>query len=88
MSFEKARIKAEALGISESELTRALVLVRDLRKTALEQDIDGRALRIALLYANMVDYHFAQQKLALTVLRKLEEIALDLFAGVAARGKV
>jgi len=71
--------KARALGIPEKDLARALTLVRNLRAEAINLGLDPRATRIALIYANLVDYHFARQHLSLEDLAKLEEIAGDFY---------
>jgi len=71
--------KARALGIPEEDLTKAMVLVRNLRAHAINMNLDPRATRIALIFANLVDYHFARKQLSLDELIKLEEIAGDLY---------
>jgi len=45
----------------EHELVRALKLVRDLRLQAVIQDIDPRALRVALKYIMIVDDHLSKE---------------------------
>lgn len=71
--------KARALGIPDNDLIRAMKLVRDLRISAIRSGIDPRATRIAIIYMNLTDYHFAAQKLSWEDLRKLEEIAHDFY---------
>jgi len=71
--------KAKALGIPNRDLTRAMILVRDLRVKALREDLDPRATRIAIIFANLADLHFARQKLSPKDLEKLEEIARELY---------
>lgn len=77
--------KAKELGVNEVELTAALLLVREFRREAVDTNIDARALRIALLYAEMVDFYFARQKLNAEALEKLKEIARDLFLETVSR---
>jgi len=72
--------KARALGIPETDLTKAMILVRNLRVQAINLGLDRRATRIALIFANLVDYHFARKQLSLEELAKLEEIAGDLYS--------
>ena len=48
--------KAKALRIPERDLVRALILVRNLRAQAISEDLDPRATRIALIYADLVDF--------------------------------
>jgi len=71
--------KAKQLGISEQDLKQALLLVRNLRLQALQQNIDPRATRIALIFAELTDKHFAQQKLDPYTLCKLTQIAHQLY---------
>ena len=83
---EKTLRKAKALGIDELDLKAALLLVREFRREAVVHNLDARALRIALLFGNMVDFYFARQKLDVATLEKLEEISRDLFVEVVNRG--
>ena len=71
--------KAHALGIPESDLIRALTLVRNLRAQAINEGLDPRATRIALIYANKCDRHFAAKRLTPQDLVKLEGIAHSFF---------
>jgi len=71
--------KARRLGIPERDIVRALTLVRDFRVQVLGEALDSRATRIALIYANLVDYHFVRQRLSLEELAALEEIAGEYF---------
>ena len=71
--------RAHHLGIQERHLVRAMVLVRDLRIQAIREELDPRATRIALIYANMVDLHFARQKLTSDVLTELHMIAKEYY---------
>jgi len=71
--------RAKRLGISEKDLTQALLLIRDLRLRVLERGIDPRATRIAIIYANLVDYHWASKILSKKELWELEQIARELY---------
>jgi len=71
--------KARALGIPESHLTRALILVRNLRAQGLLEGIDPRALRIAILYLEKTDRYFCTKKLQPREMRALEDIAEEFF---------
>lgn len=44
-----------ALGIPEADVKKALLLVRDLRLSAIADSIDPRAMRFAILFAEKVD---------------------------------
>ena len=71
--------KAKALGIPEKHLIRALTLVRNLRIQAIGEQLDPRATRIALIYAERVDRYFAQQQLTPDEMTRVHGIALELF---------
>lgn len=71
--------RAKELGISVHSIELALTLVRDLRTRVLEWGIDPRATRIALIYANKVDFHEARKKLSEKELVDLEHIADEYF---------
>ena len=71
--------KARALGIPEKDLKRALMLTRHLRATAYADNLDPRAIRIALLFILKCDTEFAATVLKPDVLKRLEEIAEDLY---------
>ena len=71
--------KAKKLGIPELHLTAALLLVRNLRVNAIKEGLDPRATRIAIIYADMVDAYFANQKLNMPDMARLSEIAKDFF---------
>jgi len=79
----KVSEKAKALGIPERDLTLAMTLIRDFRIRAIKAGLDPRATRIAIIFANLSDYHFAKQRLSPEELAKLEEIARDLYAQVS-----
>lgn len=71
--------KAQRLGISKQDLEKALLLVRNLRLHALQQNIDPKATRIAILYLELTDRYYAKQKLNPTTLCKLTNIAHQLY---------
>ena len=71
--------RAKALGIPEADLKRALILTRELRIQAIREGLDPRAIRIALLFIERCDRHFAVQKLHPVAIAALESIAKDLY---------
>lgn len=71
--------KAVALGIPHAHLTRALWLVRQLRIRVLEEGLDPRATRIALMYAEITDRYHAEKRLSKRELIRLSGIAFELF---------
>ena len=71
--------KLKALGICPMDLKTAMILVRDMRIKAIEANIDPKATRIALLFAELTDRHFCQQKLHPTEMTQLHIIARTLF---------
>ena len=71
--------RAKALGIPEADLKRALILTRDLRVQAIREDLDPRATRIALLFAERCDRECAAEKLHPVMFAALESIAKDLY---------
>lgn len=79
--------KAKELGIPEADLKRALILVRNLRAMALSEGLDPRATRIALVFANKVDLHFAGKRLSPQNIIQLEHIAHTLFIEAGKRGR-
>ena len=83
---EKTIAKAKALGINEIDLRAAVLLVREFARDVVVHNLDGRAVRIALLYAEMCDFYHARQKLSTEALEKMEEIARDLFMEIVNRG--
>lgn len=72
--------KLKALGICPMDLKAALILVRDLRIQIIKDGIDPKAARIAILFTEFADRHFAQQKLTDAELTELHLIARALFA--------
>lgn len=77
--------KARALGIPDADLKRVLILVRNLRIQVIKEGLDPRATRIALIYANMADLHFAKKRLTEGELRVLADIAREFFDQVRRR---
>lgn len=75
----KAVEMASLLGITESDLRKAILLIRGLRHKAHQQSINPRATRIAILYLEQVDKKFAEKKLSFKEMNKLREIANRLF---------
>ena len=71
--------RARQMGISDSALKRAMLLVRDLRIKAVQRGIDPRATRIALLFAEKCDREWAAQKLHPTAMVALETIAEEFY---------
>ena len=67
------------MGISDSALKRAMLLVRDLRIKAIRRGIDPRAVRIAILFAEKCDREWAAQKLHPTAMVALDTIAEELY---------
>ncbi|TRZ51121.1 MAG: hypothetical protein D4S01_05460 [Dehalococcoidia bacterium] len=71
--------KLKAQGICPIDLRKALILVRNLRIQIIKDSIGPKAARIAILFAELADRHFAQQKLTGAELTELHLIAKDLF---------
>ena len=71
--------RLKVLDICPMDLRQALILVRDLRVTAIEMGLGPKAVRIALLFAELADRHFSQQKLHPTEMTQLHHIARTLF---------
>ena len=67
------------MAISNEDIKRALILVRDLRLKGMRSNINPKAIRIALKYALLVDDHFAKQRLKLSEEKELDERAKRLF---------
>jgi len=71
---------SEANGIWELHLKAALLLVRDLRAKAVMQDLDPRAVRVALKYALLVDDYISKQHgLSPAEEQQIEKLAKKLF---------
>lgn len=60
--------------IEDNDLKKALLLVRELRRQALIQNVDPVAMRIALKFALKVDDLCAQQRLT-----EAEEKAIEIY---------
>ena len=71
--------RALEIGIPKKDLKRALILVRNLRITAVHEDLDARAVRVALLFALKCDTHCCKQRLSESDMKVLEEIAETYF---------
>jgi len=62
-------------------LKAALLLVRDLRAKAIMQNLDPRAVRVALKYALLVDdYLMKEHGLTIAEEQQLEKLAKNLFS--------
>ena len=77
--MEKSDKRLKKLGIPEVHVTRALLLIRNFRIQAIREELDPRATRIAILFAEKSDRHFCSKKLHPVTLAALEQIALDYF---------
>jgi len=80
-AIDHALLKAKKMGVPEEHLRKALVLIRDFRVEITRLNLDPRAARIALLFGDMCDYHFAKDKMSTKDLTRLREIANGLFMG-------
>ena len=77
--MSKALEMARQLGISQADLKTALFLYNKARAAILTNNVNPRAARIAILYIDEVDRHFAQQRLSFKELNKLRQIARKLY---------
>ena len=84
-AIDTALLKAKKLWIPEYDLRKALVLIRDFRIASERLNLDPRAVRIALIFGDLCDYHFAKDKLSTKELTMLREIANDLYLGTRRR---
>ena len=75
----KSDKRLKKLGIPAVHVTRALVLIRNFRIQTIKEELDPRATRIAILFAEMSDTHFCSKKLHPVTLAALEQIARDYF---------
>lgn len=71
--------KLKVLGIRPMDLKEPLLMIRDFRIQIVKAGIGPKVTRIALLFAELTDRHFAQQKLTAIEMRELQQIAEDLF---------
>ena len=71
--------KLKAQGIRSIDLRKALILVRNLRIQIIKDEIAPKSARIAILFIELTDREFAQQKLTAIEMRELQLIAEDLF---------
>ena len=71
--------RAHQMGIRDSDIKRAMLLVRDLRIKAIRRGIDPRATRIAILFAEKCDREWAATKLHPTAMVALDSIAEELY---------
>jgi len=64
----------------ELHLKAALLLVREFRAKAVMQDLDPRAVRVALKYALLVDDYLSKEHgLSVAEEQQLEKLAKQLF---------
>lgn len=77
--------RAKALGIERLHLYRALDLIRNLRIQTMREGLNPRATRIALIFANSVDFHEARKVLSEDELKELETIASVCFRELCLR---
>ena len=77
--MSKALEMAKQLGISQADLKTALFLYNKARAAILTNRVNPRAARIAILYIDEVDRHFAQQRLSFKELNQLRGIARKLY---------
>lgn len=71
--------KLKAMGICPMDLKEAIILVRDFRIHVVKAGIGPKATRIAILFAELADRYFAQQKLDGAEMTELHRIAKALF---------
>ena len=71
--------RAKALGINPRHVYKALLLIRDLRKNFIRNNLDPRASRIALIFAEITDKAAAGYKLTNELEWELIQIAKQLF---------
>ena len=71
--------KLKALGICPMDLKAAIILMRDLKIRIIKADIPPKATRIALLFTELADRYYAQQKLTATEMKEIQQIAEALF---------
>ena len=71
--------RAVKLGIPEKDLKKALLLLRNLRIQALNEDLDPRAIRIALLFTEKCDREWAAEKLHPVAIAAMDSIAEELY---------
>jgi len=79
--------KLKALGICIMDLKGALILIRDFRIQVEKDGIGPKATRIAILFAELSDRYFAQQKLTGPELTELQTIANALFNLTKPKGR-
>lgn len=71
--------KLKALGICPLDLQKALILTREFRIHVVKDNVDPKATRIAILFTELCDREFAEQKLSSLDMIELQQIAQDLF---------
>ena len=78
-AMAKSNKRLKKLRIPEAHVTRALLLIRNFRIQTIKEELDPRATRIAILFAEMSDTHFCTRKLHPVTMAALEQIARDYF---------
>ena len=81
--MSKALEMAKQLGISQADLKSAIFVYNKARAALLTNNVNPRAQRIAILYIDEVDRHFAQQKLSFKEMNQLRAIARKLYEETA-----
>jgi len=71
--------KVKAAGICPTDLMQALVLARQLRIDGLKAGIGSKAMRVAILFTELSDRHFAEQHINPNEESQLQQLAKDLF---------
>lgn len=62
----------------EEDLRRAMLLAKAFRLNAVAQNLDPKAVRVAIIFLNLTDDHFAAKKLGVKTMLELEEMAQKL----------
>ena len=71
--------RAIQLGISKTDLKKALLLLRNVRIQALKENVDPRAIRIAILFTEKCDREWATEKLHPVAIAAMDSIAEELY---------
>lgn len=59
--------RLEELGIPYEDLRKAMILIRDFRAKCLLENLDARAVRIAILFCEMIDRDLAKRRISAAV---------------------
>ena len=79
MAFEEAKMMAKALGFPYNDIALAMLEIRNFRLNCLRQNLDPRAIRIAILFGIKGDLHYARKELSERELQALDDIAESFF---------